>query len=246
MRRVVNVVAIACLTLVTFVPASEARLSNNNRRAVVLEAFYALRQSHDGSCDKFITGRCVSNWNYLADDFNAYNYLKSVYTGSGCFASNWAVSGDPCPALAPPPVASFYSNVASYGYGTFGGSYGNLGRGGQCRFFANLLVYRSQSYSGIFPPYTSMWNNVELDLKKAVEGDILTSYPAYHTAIVVEIKRTGSTVTGLDVIDANWISDNGAPDREVIGRHVISLTPPPGITWGIWKGVGYYSEPYIP
>lgn len=247
MRRFVSLLAAVCLTLIAFSTAAEARLSSNNRRAVVLEAFYALRQSYDGGCDKTTyAGSCLSNWNYLASDSAFYNSLKSAYA-SGCFASDWAVAGDPCPNFIPAPMASFYSNVASYGYGTFGGSYGNIGRGGQCRFFANLLVNRSQSYTGVFPTYAAMWNNVEKDLTKAVEGDILTSYPGYHTAIVVEIKRSGSTVTGLDVIDSNWLTDTGASNREVIGRHVISLTsPPPGGTWGLWKGVSYYYEPYIP
>jgi hypothetical protein len=249
-KRVIHVIITICLAFATFVPPTEARLSSNNRRAIVLEAFYALRPSHDGSCDKFINGNCVSNWNYLNNDLSAYSYMKNAYFGNdACFASNWAVSGDPCPALAPLPVASFYSNVALYGYGAFGGSYGSIGRGGQCRYFANLLAYRSQSYSGIFPPYASMWGNVEQDLTKAVEGDILTTNPSYpstpHTAIVVEIKRSGSTVVGLDLIDANWLSDNGASNREVIGRHLLPLPQPAG-KWGLWKGVSYYSEPYIP
>jgi hypothetical protein len=247
MRKIGNVLAAICLAIIMFAPVAEARLSNNNRRAVVLEAFYALRPSHDGSCDKFTSdGKCLSNWNYLANDLNAYNYMKSAYS-SGCFASDWAVPGDPCPNFISGPMASFYSNVGSYGYGTFGGPYGNIGHGGQCRFFANLLVYRSGSYMLTFPSYAAMWGNVETNLTKAVEGDILTSYPPYHTAIVVEIKRTGSTVTGLDVIDSNWIPDISGGNREVIGRHVISVTAqPPGGTWGIWKGVPYYSEPYVP
>jgi hypothetical protein len=249
MRKIVNLLAAICLTIMAFAPAAEAALSSNHRRAVVLEAFYALRPSHDGSCDKFTSdGKCLSNWNYLANDLNAYNVMKNAYYVSGsCFASDWAVPGDPCPNYISPPMASFYSNVASYGYGTFGGPYGNIGHGGQCRFFANLLLYRSGAYTGTFPSYMDMWFNVQTDLTKAVEGDVLTSSNAYHTAIVVEIKRSGLTVTGLDVIDSNWVPDISGGNREVIGRHVISLSAqPPGGAWGIWKGVPYYTEPYVP
>jgi hypothetical protein len=245
-RKLVTALAISGLAaLVLASPSNAQRFSNNDRRAVVLEAFYALRPSADGSCDKFINGNCVSNWNFLNSDYSSYNYMKSVY---GCYASDWALSGDNCYPYM--PFASFYSNVGSYGYGTFGGSYGNLGRGGQCRFFANLLVYRSGSSSVVFPTYASMWNNVETDLTKAVEGDVLTVNPAYssslHTAIVVEIKRSGSTVVGLDLIDANWLTDTGSPNREVIGRHELFLSGLPVGEYGLWKGVSYYYEPYIP
>ncbi|MEK7582626.1 MAG: hypothetical protein AAB452_02080, partial [Patescibacteria group bacterium] len=66
-----------------------------------------------------------------------------------------------------------------------------------------------------------------------------------HVAIVVEIKKTGGVVTGLDVIDANWITDNGTTNREVIARHLFQLSSIQG-TYRIWKGTTYYFEPYIP
>jgi hypothetical protein len=220
------------------------RFSPNNRRAVVLEAFYALRPSHDGSCDKTINGNCVSNWNFLNSDYSAYAALKTSY---GCNSSDWALGGDGSGCVPYVPLVSFYSNPAAYGYGTASGSYGNIGRGGQCRFFANLVANRSLSFGGAFPTYATMWQNVETDLTKAVEGDIITTNPSvfYHTAIVVEIKRTGSTVTGLDLIDANWLTDDGSSNREVVGRHLLTLPQPAG-KWGLWKGVGYYYESYIP
>lgn len=73
-----------------------------------------------------------------------------------------------------------------------------------------------------------MWTtNIETDLTKAVEGDVILTYNngiTNHVAIVVEIKRTNGVVTGLDVIDANFISDNGSINREVIGRHLFSIS----------------------
>lgn len=243
MNRPLSIVLLVLLASST-VTAHAQRFSSNNRRAVVLEAFYALRPSHDGSCDKTISGNCVSNWNFLNSDYGAYLALKNAYY---CNSSNWALSGDGSGCYPYTPLASFYSNPASYGYGAFSGNFGSVGRGGQCRFFANLVANRSLSYSGAFPPYASMWNNVETDLTKAVEGDILTTAPGFpfHTAIVVEIKRSGSVVTGLDLIDANWLTDNGTSNREVIGRHLISLPQPAG-KWGLWKGIPYYYESYIP
>src|SRR5258708_5054628 len=103
------------------VPSSEAqRFSSNDRRAVVLEAFYALRPSHDGGCDKTIISNgqwCVSNWNYLASDIGTYSTLKAWY---GCNASNWALPTDPCYFWGAITNVSFFDAVGVYGYGTFG------------------------------------------------------------------------------------------------------------------------------
>lgn len=226
-----------------FAEVSEARLSNNNRRAVVLEAFYALRPSHDGSCDKTINGNCVSNWNYLYNDPTAYTTMKNYY---GCLSSVWTTYNDGSGCANNNAWVSFWANPGSYGYGTFGGGYGSIGRGGQCRYFANLLTWRSGSSGQIFPGYSSMWNygnGVERNFAYAVPGDILTSNPAFppHTAIVVEIKTDG-----LDVIDANWLTDNNTSNREVIGRHLMKFTDINGDRFGLWKGISYYNEPYVP
>jgi len=235
------------------------RFSSNNRRAVVLEGFYALRTSHDGGCDKTISGNCVSSWNFLNSDTGAYSFLKSSY---GCNPSDWAVSGDLCyfvGAIAP----SFYSNLGSYGYSVAGGGFGAVGRGGQCTFFANLILYRSQSHTAIFPTLSNMALNTEANLQTAKEGDILQLYgdtsPGFttnHIAIVVQIYRTGTIITALDVIDANYLSDiSGVANREMIARHafcaVMSGCPFAGVQmvqghYKIWKGTAYYGESYNP
>jgi len=69
--------AVALSFLASSLPA-EARLAKNSRRAVVLEAFYALRPSHDGGCDKTISGNCVASWPYLTDDLPAYQQVKNL------------------------------------------------------------------------------------------------------------------------------------------------------------------------
>jgi hypothetical protein len=244
--------AVLSLTLffVSFgvVPKIEAqRLSTNDRRAVVLEAFYALRPSHDGSCDKTIAGDCISNWNFIDSNASAYAVMKSWY---GCNASDWSVHGDACFSAGDTTAASFYSNVASYGYGTFGGWYGAVGRGGQCTFFTNLVLYRSGSHTSSFPSLSTMWADTETNLQKTVEGDVLQVYGVRnyenHVAIVVQVYRTGTIVTGLDVIDANFITDiAGMANREVIARHLLPVSSAQGV-YRIWKGTRYYDEPYNP
>jgi hypothetical protein len=74
------------------------------------------------------------------------------------------------------------------------------------------------------------------------EGDIIFS-PNIHTAVVVEIKRSGSTVTGLDVIDSNYV---GGRNNEIIGRHVLQRNALISLKYRIWKGVRYYNESYDP
>ncbi|MBI4946676.1 MAG: hypothetical protein HY840_09775, partial [Bacteroidetes bacterium] len=234
------------LFALTLTDESEARLSNNNRRAVVLETFYSLRPSYDGGCDKTIGGNCVSNWNYLYNNVSAYNVVKGWY---GCNSSVWTTAGDGSGCVNNNSPTSFYSNVASYGYGTFGGSYGSIGRSGQCKYYANLILYRSGSDQRVFPNYATMWSNTETNMTRAIEGDVILTYNngiTNHVTIVVEIKRDASgNITGLDVIDANYITDTGGVNREVIGRHLFSISYLQQY-YRIWKGVSYYSEPYIP
>jgi hypothetical protein len=234
------------------VSRSEAqRFSNNNRRAVLLEAFYALRPSDDGGCDKTINGDCVGSWNFLDSDYGSYLFAKDRWYG--CNSSAWAVSDDTCFASALYGFASFYSDVFNYGLGTFNGNYGPVGRGGQSVFFANLLLLRSKSHELPFPSLAEMWANTETNLQRAVEGDVLlvynfglTYYDSNHVAIIVEVKRAGNRVTALDVIDSNYISDfPGAPNREVIARHLLQVRDIQGM-YRIWRGTAYYHEPYNP
>lgn len=222
---------VVAMVSMTMVPV-QARLSSNNRRAVVLEAFYALRPSYDGGSDKTINGNGVSNWNYLNSDPSAYEVVKGWYGG---WSSEWI---------------NFYNDPASYGYGTFGGDYGDVGRGGQCKYFADLILYRSGSDQGGFPLYSYMWSETETDMTEAKEGDVILTYDngvGRHVAIVVEIKRDGNgQVTGLDVIDSNFISDEGSTwHREVIGRHLFSISYL-NQYYRIYTGTDYYEEPYIP
>lgn len=264
MKRFVSLFAIVCCAIAALAPAVMAQsFSTNARRAVVLEAFYALRPAHDGGCNAYINGNCISTWNFINDSTypgpSAYSALKSAYS---CNASDWAVPGDSCYASGY-TSPSFYSNLSSYGLSTAGGSYGNVGRGGQCTFFANLVLYRAEVQMSSFPLLSTMWGNTDANLQHAVEGDVLQLYgdtgsgfTTNHVAIVVQIYKTGSTITALDTIDANYISDvSGTANREVIARHafctVTSGCPFSNVQmiqghYRIWKGTTYYNTAYNP
>jgi hypothetical protein len=182
------------------------RLSSDPRQAVKLECFYALSQAINGYSTKSINGNAVSNWNFMANDLNAYNVMKSRY---GSNASVWGL---------------YYSNPASYG------CYGGYGRGGQCVHFVNLILYRSSVYQGTLPSYATCLANYNSSrsytkpFRQLRVGDIIRSYSANgHTAIVVAILAgvEGSSVTSVDVIDANFVGGMG---NEIIARHIISTS----------------------
>ncbi|HEX4104491.1 MAG TPA: hypothetical protein VHZ04_03415 [Candidatus Paceibacterota bacterium] len=247
--------------------------SGNERRNVVLEAFYALHPQHDGGCDTYISGDCVGSWNYLNDDAtfpasasgqsdtSSYGTLKGDYD---CNSSVWVIStSDPCyysPDDHTFPV-NFYNFAADYGYAPWGGSNGPIGRGGQCTYFANLVLWRSGLKNFVFPYLSVMWDNTDSNLQDAVEGDILQYYDSSghttnHVAIVVQIYRTGDTITALDTIDANYLTDNNTQpsDREIIGRHafcvVSSGCPFNNVqmiqnVYRIWMGTPYYNTAYV-
>ena len=259
---------------------SLAQMSDPNpRRAVVLEAFYALNQNYDGSCGQVTNdGKCLSNWNFLNDPLgsSAYQTVKPWYDqdigGSyTCLASDWAIPANDngCPNLTTlnnPP--SFYSDVSDYGFSTAGGQYGTVARGGQCTFFANLLLYRSASDTQEFPSLSTMWANTDPNLQDVLEGDVLQVFndPAQgfgnHITVVSQVYRNGSTVTAVDVVDANLLTDlfdqNGdrVEDREVIGRHQFCITTDGSCQFSgvqyiqghyqIYKGTAYYNCPYTP
>ena len=234
------------------IPASSfgtATVVPNARRAVVLEAFYALRPSADGGCDQTIPASgngaaCVSSWNYLDDDYWAYDQLKNWY---GCTnASVWERKGDTvngvsCGFSVNRRNVSYYSNLYDYGF------YGNYGRGGQCKHFANLITYRSGAdtrYHGSYDQMTlnSFLLNSPANLTKVKEGDIVFS-KNIHTFVVVEIKRSGSTVTGLDAIDSNYV---GGRNNEIIGRHVFLPSELRSKSYRVWTGSAYYNTNYDP
>ena len=248
MKRLTSLLLLTMFFFGFFVSRTEAGFSSNKRRAVVLEAFYALRPSHDGSCDRTIpsptgegSGRCISTWNYLASDAYAYSVVKGWYQHD-CDSSEWSMPGDGSNCRNSYPF-SFYNNV--YGYGYSNGPYGFVGRGGQCKFFANLVLYRSGAHQGRIPTYDELPSQGESNLTLVRPGDVLFR-PHFHIAIVVEVKRNSSgAVTGLDVIDSNWISDNGLQSREVIGRHLYPIQEVQD-KYMLWKGAFYFNTDYDP
>lgn len=201
MKQIATALAIF-LGVTVFVPASLAqgsqRFSTNDRYAVVLDALYALNQQDDGTCGQTTyDGKCVSNWNFLGSDTNSYSYMKGLF---GCNASDWAVAADaPCQNFMGMTVPSFYSDLADYGLSTAGGLYGSVGRGGQCVFFVNLVLWRSGSDTQTLNIVTmAQSQNIDTNLQDTIEGDVLQVYGDHtlgfedHVTIVTQVYRNGA------------------------------------------------------
>jgi len=249
------------------------RFSTNDRNAVVLDAFYALNQKHDGTCGQSTSdGKCVSNWNFLSSDLNSYTYMKEQY---GCNASDWAVALDRCPndTKVYRTVPSFYSDLTDFGLSAAGGLYGQVGRGAQCVYFANLILYRSGADPAqIFNiAVMAKSQNIDTNLQDTVEGDVLQVYgdsaPGFedHVTIATQVYRSHGAVVALDVIDSNFVTDlyyqsgGKVGEREMIALHhfcVATDSSCPFLNqigvlnvqghYHIYTKTAYYHAPYIP
>lgn len=191
------------------------RLAADPRQAIIEELFYALNQAHTGFSNKAINGNAVSDWNYICSDQNAYSVMRSRY------GSNSSVWG------------SFFTGLdrvnGGYLVPTTYGLSGGYGRGGQCVYFVNLILYRSATYwdnnrflSG-YGDYIYDYNHGRQSTKpldQVQPGDVIqTTWNNGHRAIAVLVFRDASgRVTAIDVIDSNFCNGDGA---EIIGRHLM-------------------------
>jgi len=190
------------------------RLHWDTRTAIQLEAFYALSTSYNGGSSQSIGGYAVSDWNYIYNDLNAYDFEKDYY---GANASEYS---------------SYFDEETLEDYGMDG----DYGRGGQCRHFADLILYRSGTYQSGLPTYQQVINDYDGSRNytklagQVYVGDLIQSKTVNgHTAVVVAILAgtAGVNVTSVDVVDANWI---GGAGNEIIGRHYFNTAPQGGLS----------------
>ena len=221
-RRIFQLTAIMLLVILTGCMTAEA---GNNRQSVVNEAYY----SYSGVYGSSSAGS--STWNYLLSNVGAYWHTRDYWTG------RYPVDGymTNTPNLQ---MRNYFLSGNIPAYGRYGGSL----RGGQCKYFANLVLYRAGvSNVDPMPTYSRMYANRKA-ANYAKPGDVLFKVHftngklvGDHTAIVTKV-RVGSssagTVTSVEVIDSNAVGD------ERIGKHIYSS----GLSsWWVWKGVPYYN-----
>lgn len=214
--RIVQLTTIMLLVILTGCMTAEA---GNNRQSVVDEAYYSYSGVHGSSLSSPVT------WNYLLSNVGAYWHTRDYWTVRYPVAGTMTNANDPI-------MRNYFISGNIPAYGRYGGSL----RGGQCKYFANLVLYRA-GVSNVDPMPT--YSNIQANSKAAnyaKAGDVLF-INGYHTAIVTKVTGSSSagTVTSVEVIDSNWW---GGAGNEMIGKHIISS----GLTsWRVWKGVSYYN-----
>ncbi|MBI4707182.1 MAG: hypothetical protein HY761_04590 [Candidatus Omnitrophica bacterium] len=148
---------------------------------------------------------------------------------------------DYCPAGAD---YDFYTNASGYGFAK------NIGRGGQCKFFAHLILKRAVGEENI-PTYNEM-DKQSTDINKVQHGDVIFKKNHLHTAIVVDVKRDKGLLQEITVVESNkenpedglcnsktWWSLNG----EAISTRKISDSKEWNQYW-VWTGVSYYNTSF--
>jgi hypothetical protein len=222
-EKIVVGFVVACLVLmmtgVVAMTPVEARLAppgnQYDRQAVVNEAWYAMSGDPYTCPTKQYNGYTVSVWNYMANDISAQKELVRRF-GS-------------CAGWSAKKVADGY--------------YNNLGRGGQCLFFVNLILYRSEADQS----YHNRWVKLESSYSDIIYmeyGDIIFTRNKWskagynHTAIVVY--RSGDTV-GL--IESNYVEPNPKAEfgkGEIISYRTTTLSKLRNRGYKVYTGVDYY------
>jgi len=206
--------------------SAEARLVpagvQNDRAAVVAEAYYAVYGSP-------LSCAYVPNWNYLANTAGTYWHTRDTTVG---WLGRYPLNGWMTNANDATMRQYFVSgNLPAYG------RYGGIARGGQCKYFANYLLYNAGiSGTDPMPSYLDM-AGASRSSKYARAGDVLFK-TNYHTAIVVQVSKGSSsagTVTSVQVVDSNYVGGTG---NERIALHSISGAELAG--YSVWTGVPYY------
>lgn len=165
--------------------------------AIIREAKYALSRRMNGTSRniyKYGSGYYfVGDWNFVNSDANALRTVKST------------------------------CNLPTGSYGIWwernDGRWLKIGRGGYCKFFANLVQWRATGgRKGCLPTNTSASGSIDW----VEPGDIIQKPQYYgHTAIVIKIlaRYSDGRVKKVDVIDSNYIGGDG---KYIIARHPIS------------------------
>lgn len=217
---ILAVLAIAIMASSTVV---EARIgpvgAQYDRQAMIEEAYFAVT----GVVGSHPTTQTLGRWNYMTYDIPAQNEIIKRLTPA---YAGWTT-----------PVVNGY---VPKGY------IDGKGRGGQCLFFVNLLLYRSEAdrrvASGTNCNYC--WSYIEprsvaIDSARPKVGDIVFKpRPGQHIAVIVY--RNGDNVL---IVDSNFAT-NPSPS---VSNEVIALRPTT-IPWlksngyKVYTGVSYYNN----
>lgn len=214
-------------------------ITSDRRMAVVYEAFYAMDPSWLNPSNQTgpttgipIVGGTASKWNYIGSDWTGASHVADQSYGNAT-------------------VSSFFGPSDSYG------RYQSIGRGGECLYFANLILWRSHLITDNRAIYTS-WGSI-VDCGPATDGQPgdLVFYKNKknikdNNHIGVYVYKRDST--HFDVIDSNYLGTakdsqySVSPKNptllyrsysEIIGRHTVSSAD----GWRLFRGNGRWYGP---
>lgn len=184
-------------------------------------------------------GLTINSWDpsgyQLSIQLEAYHALSTRNNGSSgvtLYVGNYAYAGGDWDYVNDPGGASALSAMKSHYSASQIGSYGlwredwitrsslNVGHGGYCKFFADLVQWRATGgKKGYLPCNTCAGGSVS----NVGIGDIIQipSNTSGHTAIVVNVlsRNNDGSVHSVDVIDSNYVGGDG---EFIIAHHPIS------------------------
>jgi len=198
------------------------------RQVVVDEAWKAMTGYPPQCGGIFYKGYLCGKWNYLASDKSALNYVKSIFVGD---LAGWS-----------PKDPDQYGYCVSFGINPPGTV--KIGRGGQCFFFVNLVLYRSGADKNVQAHCN--WNTISLktapiDLAKA--GDVIFTRAgsgANYNHIAIVVYRSGNSI-GL--IESNYVEPNPNAVKgygEIISYRSTTISALKNTGYKVYTGVTYY------
>ncbi|MBU4580699.1 hypothetical protein KKB43_06860 [Patescibacteria group bacterium] len=212
-----NIAVIGLLILAGFAMAmpAEARLAppgnQYDRQAMINEANFAVTATTYGCVGCSFYGR----WNYLNYDVPAVKAVAGRFGNNATYVG-WTATG----------VAN-----GKYWYGFIDGA----GRGGQCLYFVNLLLYRSEADRRQYIPdgvrhyYWPDVNKQAADITTVKAGDVIF-IPSTHAAVVVW--RSGNSI---EIVESNY------QQPEKIAYRYTTIPSLSGAGYKVYIGVDYYN-----
>lgn len=175
---------------------------------IVSEAFYALSRNRTGGSNVTHCGNAMSDWPYVESDRVADERISEYIDGDDC--GNRGGAG------------------GSTSLKDCDDSYDTCFKGGYCRYFVDLVLYRSSYGWGGGQHLVvdrSGTSYATESTRSAQKGWVIQANGRYgpHTAIVVYVYPGG-----LDVVDSNWTGGDG---NFLISRHFMS--------WGTLDSWGF-------
>ncbi len=227
-----NMAVAGLLIMAVFAVATpvEARIgpigAQYDRQAMIEEARFAVT----GTPYTIPIGKVMGKWNYMAYDIPAQTEIIKRITSANAGWSTPVINGN---------VPYGWYNDPTYGY---------VGHGGQCLFFVNLLLYRSEAdrrwvSQGV---NHASWGYIEarwalIDNIRPKSGDVIfRPQPGRHIAVVTN--RNGDTV---DITESNYFSGNPYAQfgkGEMISHRSTTISALKTAGYRVYTGVSYYNN----